>query len=465
MGTEVSVKRNCRNISFIIFLLAILAVISAIQSDPIEEVTQKRRKIDLPDFPAGAAYILSRLSNEELIILERSEPVCLAILIRPGLDPTLRWGAVAELAALRHTDEPSQALEAIRRLDKDEDVALGPLIDLARYLLASSSDELKVHRASLENLAVRGGHYHARVIGYAALILIEGVEKVWKLAESSKGGLIDLLGCVELIPDKKAREALFPYVKPLLLKAPNRAIQQAAIQASIAIPGYEMETFFTLSSFVREGIERDAAIQALLRLPVTHWQEGSLTDLIESTLEYAEEFDPTKRNTKEFKHTLQLGEELASLVQEEQARKIRGRLAPLGIRILTVRAIPQVLLYDKKVIVVEAGEAIEITFENPGIMPHNLIIVTPGSMQEIGLAANRMINHPVGRDGKRFVPDSNKVLHASRLVYPGESGTLSFVAPKTLGEYPYLCTYPGHWIQMNGIMHVVKDVNAWIGKH
>ena len=198
---------------------------------------------------------------------------------------------------------------------------------------------------------------------------------------------------------------------------------------------------------------------------MTHWQEGSLTDLIESTLEYAEEFDPTKRNTKEFKHTLQLGEELASLVQEEQARKIRGRLAPLGIRILTVRAIPQVLLYDKKVIVVEAGEAIEITFENPGIMPHNLIIVTPGSMQEIGLAANRMINHPVGRDGKRFVPDSNKVLHASRLVYPGESGTLSFVAPKTLGEYPYLCTYPGHWIQMNGIMHVVKDVNAWIGKH
>ena len=81
------------------------------------------------------------------------------------------------------------------------------------------------------------------------------------------------------------------------------------------------------------------------------------------------------------------------------------------------------------------------------------------------MAATKMVNHPVGRDGKRFVPDSNEVLHASRLVYPGESETLSFVAPKSLGAYPYLCTYPGHWIQMNGIMHVVRDVNAWIGKN
>ena len=462
--TEVSVKRYYRGLSVVVFLMALPGPIGAIHSHPVEEAAQERRKIDLPDFPEGAAYILSRLSNEELITLERSEPVCLAILIRPGLDPNLRWGVVGELAVLRNADEPSQALEAIGRLDQDEDVALGPLHDLARLLLAASPNELKVHGASVENLAVTGRHDHTRAIGYAALVQIEGPEKAWQRASISKGGYIDLLGGIEFVPDENMREAFFPLVKGLLLDpAPDRAIQQAAIQASIAIPGHETETFLTLSSFVQEGVERDAAIRALLRLPVTHWHRDSLNPLMDSVVAYATSFDPTQRNTQAFKQALQLGEELASLLPEKQAREVREKLASLGIRIVTIRAIPQVLLYDKKVMVVAAGEAVEITFENPGIMPHNLIIVAPGSMQEIGWAATKMVNHPVGWHGKRFVPDSDKVLHASRLVYPGESETLSFVAPKTLGAYPYLCTYPGHWIQMNGIMHVVKDVNAWSG--
>ena len=78
-----SVKRNWRTLRIIVLVLATLGPMGVIQSHPIDEVIQKRRKIDLPDFPEGAAYILSRLSNEDLITLERSEPVCLAILIRP----------------------------------------------------------------------------------------------------------------------------------------------------------------------------------------------------------------------------------------------------------------------------------------------------------------------------------------------------------------------------------------------
>ena len=32
--------------------------------------------------------------------------------------------------------------------------------------------------------------------------------------------------------------------------------------------------------------------------------------------------------------------------------------------------------------------------------------------------------------------------------------SLRFVAPTEPGEYPYLCTYPGHWVIMRGVMVV-----------
>jgi azurin len=82
-------------------------------------------------------------------------------------------------------------------------------------------------------------------------------------------------------------------------------------------------------------------------------------------------------------------------------------------------------------------------------------------MQEIGLKAAGMINHPEGRNGKKFVPDSRNVMVATRMLTAGEFGVLRFVAPKEVGDYPYLCTFPGHWFQMNGTMHVVRDINSW----
>ena len=36
----------------------------------------------------------------------------------------------------------------------------------------------------------------------------------------------------------------------------------------------------------------------------------------------------------------------------------------------------------------------------------------------------------------------------------GGSFTISFMLPKQPGDYPYICTFPGHWMVMNGVMHV-----------
>src|SRR5262249_51693711 len=106
---------------------------------------------------------------------------------------------------------------------------------------------------------------------------------------------------------------------------------------------------------------------------------------------------------------------------------------------------------------VEAGKPVVVILENDDIMPHNLLITSPGSLAEIGMAAERMATQPDGI-AKSFIPDSPKVLHSTRMLQPRETVRLQFIAPERPGDYPYVCTFPGHWRIMNGIMRVVPEL-------
>jgi putative heme-binding domain-containing protein len=117
--------------------------------------------------------------------------------------------------------------------------------------------------------------------------------------------------------------------------------------------------------------------------------------------------------------------------------------------------------YDKQLIVVEAGKPVAITLENADAMPHNLAILMPGALEEIGNAAEKMPAEP-DAEGRLYVPASPKVLHATKLVAPGEKTQLAFSAPDEPGDYPYVCTFPGHWRVMFGTLAVVKDVDAYL---
>ena len=51
------------------------------------------------------------------------------------------------------------------------------------------------------------------------------------------------------------------------------------------------------------------------------------------------------------------------------------------------------------------------------------------------------------------------MLWATKLLQPGQTAELSFIAPNP-GAYPYICTFPLHWKLMNGVMHVVPEEAA-----
>ena len=73
---------------------------------------------------------------------------------------------------------------------------------------------------------------------------------------------------------------------------------------------------------------------------------------------------------------------------------------------------------------------------------------------------------PDDRDakGRAFVPNSNDVIAATKLLEPGQSESLRIPANaiRTEGTYEYVCTFPGHWIVMFGELVVTKDVNAYL---
>jgi azurin len=55
---------------------------------------------------------------------------------------------------------------------------------------------------------------------------------------------------------------------------------------------------------------------------------------------------------------------------------------------------------------------------------------------------------------KGFIPESPKILHKTKMLMQNDSETLRFMAPSAPGRYPYICTFPGHWLVMKGEMIV-----------
>jgi putative membrane-bound dehydrogenase-like protein len=127
-----------------------------------------------------------------------------------------------------------------------------------------------------------------------------------------------------------------------------------------------------------------------------------------------------------------------------------------GATIIRIKVIKNEMKYDLKSFTVEAGKPVEIIFENPDFMQHNLLIIKPGTLQTVGAAADKLAQDSKGAE-MNYIPNIPEILFSTKLVNPQQTVRLQFTAPKEVGDYPYVCTFPGHWSLMNGIMNVVKS--------
>ena len=108
--------------------------------------------------------------------------------------------------------------------------------------------------------------------------------------------------------------------------------------------------------------------------------------------------------------------------------------------------------YDQMTFTVKAGKPIAIVFEDADSLQHNLVIVKPGAIEACCKLADAQATQPDAM-AKHYIPSMADILKASKLLNPGEIEVLKFdeLPP---GEYPYLCTFPGHCHIMRGMMKV-----------
>jgi len=107
------------------------------------------------------------------------------------------------------------------------------------------------------------------------------------------------------------------------------------------------------------------------------------------------------------------------------------------------------LSYQTRSLRMTAGEPIEFTLANPDVVPHNWALVKPGTLQRVGQLANQLVSDPEAAI-RHYIPRTSDVLAYTDVVFPREEFTIYFVAPERPGRYPFLCTFPGHWMVMNG---------------
>ncbi|MDX2039084.1 MAG: plastocyanin/azurin family copper-binding protein [Isosphaeraceae bacterium] len=139
-----------------------------------------------------------------------------------------------------------------------------------------------------------------------------------------------------------------------------------------------------------------------------------------------------------------------ALMEKARPNPWRARLA--GSREITIAAGPN-LSFAPRTLTAKRGEAIRLVFQNPDVVPHNWVLIAPGSLEVVGDLANKIIADP-DAFVRHYVPNHESILVYSDIVSPGDSFAVNFHAPKSPGRYPYMCTFPGHWMVMNGVLIV-----------
>jgi glucose/arabinose dehydrogenase/azurin len=362
--------------------------------------------------PKAMPFLLSLTSKNELMALPQTTEVLEALLSRNDIDPKQKQDAVVKIAATQNISNVKVLVNAIRRNPEQK--------ELVRMLLASAQPELKKNLPEFLTMIKEDSSALVHATGYAAAITADQSDQsVWATAQEDNSAITDYLNGISLLTDAKLKTTFYEKVKGLAARVPD------------------------------------------LAYPVMLKMTGNDTAKTQVMKDYAGYLGSTPENqqtTEDFAKSVAKAKSLVSEIAEKDRPAIRSMLESLGTMEIKLVAIEAKMAFDKKSITVPAGKSISLIFENPDLMPHNVVIVKPGTAQAVGEAADAMAALKDGFE-KNFIPQSKDVLFATPLVNSGKSFRLNFKAPAEPGEYPFICSFPGHWRVMQGIM-TVRDTKT-----
>lgn len=123
---------------------------------------------------------------------------------------------------------------------------------------------------------------------------------------------------------------------------------------------------------------------------------------------------------------------------------------------VTIQPVGNQMRFQQEEFTVSPGQTVRITMDNIADSPamvHNVLVIDSNDddvVSEVNQAAQR-----VGADGD-YIPDHEAVIASTPQADPGEVTEVEFTAPEEPGDYRYICTYPGHFATMQGVMTVAE---------
>lgn len=231
-----------------------------------------------------------------------------------------------------------------------------------------------------------------------------------------------------------------------------------AVISALPKLGNGSSVFATLANLTAKGDQLPAAVLALGEIPEAQWGKEKAAPAVEGIVNWARSIPAEQRTSEQYLAVMKVADQLVSLLPNEQAAAAKQTLSGFGVKMITIKTVREQLRYDTTRFEVEAGKPFEIIFENPDAMPHNIVFVLPGTMQDIALAVQAESPEKLDSKGRSYVPENDpRVIDASRMLEAGQSETLKLTAPEDEGTYEFVCTFPGHWSVMKGEMIVTRN--------
>lgn len=456
----------CIALCCIAFLFGMTTTDTLAQTHSHTETKQdiKPPKIFLDKNPRIVKYQLKRLNNARLLLVERSDDdpkyllVHQEILGREGIAKGDLDDAVQAIANINDTDPVTEILKLIPDFASEGELK-GTAKQFVNLLLEQKRETLKSRTGSLVE-ATEADNRLLNIAGYAGLLLTGASDKAFDLASNDSQKVATLLESIPLIPSQEIRNSLSERVIDALGEQNRVDVRLAAVKAMGTINTDLSNKFIVTAPLVKNPDLRESAVQVLLKIPRKNRDAAVAEQLATYLVKFAEDTPPADRTSDAFVEAMQLADQTLGLLPSEMSDRYRKRLGDVTVRVILIHTVEEEMRYDVPWFAVQAGTDIQIILKNEDLMAHNLVITMPEALQTVALQAAAE-GPTIGPSGKQYVPDSSDVLFGTEMVSAETQTRVTFRAPSTPGEYPYVCTFPGHWMRMYGVMVVVDNLGEF----
>ena len=385
----------------------------------VYEGAEPYRPLDLSD--ASPEQLLEALTHENMfwrqtaqrLLVERGRQDVL-----PDLYRLVRDRSTGELGLNPGAIHALWTLQGLGALDGTNEEALDVAVEALRHPSAG------VRRAALQVLPPAAQSLRA--------VLDQGLLE----DEDAQVRLAALLALADMPASEEAGEAVFA-----MLTSPENAEDRWIPEAATAAGAQHAAGFLQAASEAaapaaggdpRRTQELAEGVQQAVGRVAFHHMSGILSGDVAATHVLHGATDGDKDSTR------------------TSSSAARGGTRPDRSGVVTISSVGNDMAYDIKVIRAEAGSEITFRFVNNATTPamtHNVVLLKLwDDVNTVGQAAITAEEHG-------YVPPehADKIITATPLAGPGKTVEISFEVPPP-GEYPFICTFPGHYVAMQGTL-------------